>query len=193
MANKIYRISIQAAPRLRLATGASIFFTTTLTAEEGSTFRAMKYNPGVIVECTEPNGRKTYSFHDQFVRTPQVDSLEELMNELETHLLVPGETFEIKYTDHWGDEVTIPIEVICGEVFKINGKWLRGIMALRGEINTITSGMYPTYWLRYQSGFTIKYPEAIISYMDFPQSGRAPSGDFADPTANISIELLDQL
>jgi hypothetical protein len=69
MANKIYHIAIQ-----------SIFFTTTLTAEEGSTFRAMKYNPGVIVECTEPNGRKTYSFHDQFVRTPQVDSLEELMN-----------------------------------------------------------------------------------------------------------------
>ena len=91
MANKIYHISIQ-----------SVFFTTTLTAEEGSTFRAMKYNPGVIVECTEPNGKKTYSFHDQFVRTLAEDSLEELIGLLESHLLIPGETFEVRYTDHWG-------------------------------------------------------------------------------------------
>lgn len=84
MANKIYHISIQ-----------SVFFTTTLTAEEGSTFRAMKYNPGVIVECTEPNGKKTYSFHDQFVRTPAEDSLEELIGLLESHLLIPGETLVV--------------------------------------------------------------------------------------------------
>lgn len=171
MANKIYHIAIQ-----------SVFFTTTLTAEEGSTFRAMKYNPGVIVECTEPSGRKTYSFHDQFVRTPQVDSLEELMNELETHLLVPGETFEVEYTDHWGDEVTVPIEVICGEVFGINGKWLRGILTLRREIDTITCGMYPVGYLRYDQRFDYNYPKCIDVVLDF-----------ADPTANISIELLDQL
>lgn len=76
----------------------SVFFTTTLTAEEGSTFRAMKYNPGVIVECTEPSGRKTYSFHDQFVNTPSEDSLEELIVLLEGHLLILGETFEVTYT-----------------------------------------------------------------------------------------------
>ena len=135
MANKIYHISIQ-----------SVFFTTTLTAEEGSTFRAMKYNPGVIVECTEPNGKKTYSFHDQFVRTPQVDSLEELMNELETHLLVPG------------------------------------VLTLRREIDTITSGMYPVGYLWYKSNFEPNYPRSIVCYLDF-----------ADLTANISVELLDQL
>jgi hypothetical protein len=171
MANKIYRISIQ-----------SVFFTTTLTAEEGSTFRAMKYNPGVIVECTEPNGRKTYSFHDQFVRTPQVDSLEELMNELETHLLVPGETFEVEYTDHWGDEVTVPIEVLSGEVFKINGKLLRGVLTLRREIDTITCGMYPIGYLRYKSNFEPNYPRSIVCYLDF-----------ADPGANIEIPLQGQL
>lgn len=171
MANKIYHIAIQ-----------SIFFTTTLTAEEGSTFRAMKYNPGVIVECTEPNGRKTYSFHDQFVRTPQVDSLEELMNELETHLLVPGETFEVTYTDHWGDEVTVPVEVLSGEVFKINGKLLRGIITLRREIDTITSGMYPVGYLRYKSNFEPNYPRGIVCYLDF-----------ADPGANIEIPLQEQL
>lgn len=171
MANKIYHISIQ-----------SVFFTTTLTAEEGSTFRAMKYNPGVIVECTEPNGRKTYSFHDQFVRTPAEDSLEELIALLESHLLVPRETFEIKYTDHWGDEVTVPIEVLSGEVFGVNGKWLRGIIALRGEINTITCGMYPVGYLRYKSNFEPNYPTSIVCYLDF-----------ADPTTNIDIELLDQL
>jgi len=142
----------------------------------------MKYNPGVIVECTEPNGKKTYSFHDQFVRTHQVDSLEELMNELETHLLVPGETFEVEYTDHWGDEVTVPIEVICGEVFGINGKWLRGILTLRREIDTITCGMYPVGYLRYDQRFDYNYPKCIDVVLDF-----------ADPTANISVELLDQL
>ena len=171
MANKIYHIAIQ-----------SVFFTTTLTAEEGSTFRAMKYNPGVIVECTEPNGRKTYSFHDQFVKTPSEDSLEELIELLEGHLLIPGETFEVTYTDHWGDEVTVPIEVICGEVFGINGKWLRGILTLRREIDTITCGMYPAEYLRYDQRFDYNYPKCIDVVLDF-----------ADPTANISVELLDQL
>lgn len=171
MANKIYHIAIQ-----------SVFFTTTLTAEEGSTFRAMKYNPGVIVECTEPSGRKTYSFHDQFAKTPSEDSLEELIRLLESHLLVPGETFEVGYTDHWGDEVTVPIEVLSGEVFGVNGKWLRGVLTLRREINTITSGMYPVGYLLYDQRFDYNYPKCIVCYLDF-----------ADPTANISIELLDQL
>lgn len=192
MANKIYHISIQAAPRLRLATGASIFFTTTLTAEEGSTFRAMKYNPGVIVECTEPSGRKTYSFHDQFAKTPSGDSLEELIGLLEGHLLIPGETFEVTYTDPWGDEVTVPVEVLSGEIFKINGKLLRGIITLRREINTITSGMYPVGYppsglatcgyLRYKSNFEPNYPRSIVCYLDF-----------ADPGANIEIPLQGQL
>lgn len=171
MANKIYHLSIQ-----------SVFFTTTLTAEEGSTFRAMKYNPGFIVECTEPNGKKTYSFHDQFVNTPAEDSLEELIGLLESHLLIPGETFEVTYTDFWGDEVTIPVEVSCGEVFKINGKWLRGIITLRREIDTITSGMYPIGYLRYDQRWEINYPQSIIMYPDF-----------ADLNANIEIPLQDQL
>lgn len=171
MANKIYHISIQ-----------SVFFTTTLTAEEGSTFRAMKYNPGVIVECTEPNGRKTYSFHDQFVRTPAEDSLEELIGLLESHLLIPGETFEVRYTDHWGDEVTVPVEVLSGEVFEINGKLLRGILTLRREIDTITSGMYPVGYLRYKLNFEPNYPRSIVCYLDF-----------ADLGANIEIPLQEQL
>lgn len=171
MANKIYHISIQ-----------SVFFATTLTAEEGSTFRAMKYNPGVIVECTEPNGKKTYSFHDQFVRTPQVDDLEELIGLLESHLLIPGETFEVRYTDHWGDEVTVPVEVLSGEVFEINGKLLRGILTLRREIDTITSGMYPVEYLRYKSNFEPNYPRSIVCYLDF-----------ADLGANIEIPLQEQL
>ena len=171
MANKIYHISIQ-----------SVFFTTTLTAEEGSTFRAMKYNPGVIVECTEPNGKKTYSFHDQFVRTPTEDSLEELIGLLESHLLIPGETFEVRYTDPWGDEVTVPIEVLSGEVFKINGKLLRGVLTLRREIDTITCGMYPVGYLRYKSNFEPNYPRSIVCYLDF-----------ADLGANIEIPLQGQL
>lgn len=72
MANKIYHISIQAAPRLRLTTGATVFFTTTLTS--------------------------------------------------------------------------------------------------KGE-----------------------YPRSIVCYLDFLQSGRAPSGDFADLGANIDIPLQEQL
>lgn len=171
MANKIYHISIQ-----------SFFFTTTLTAEEGSTFRAMKYNPGVIVECTEPNGKKTYSFHDQFVRTPAEDSLEELIGLLESHLLIPGETFEVRYTDHWGDEVTVPIEVLSGEVFEINGKLLRGVLTLRREIGTITSEVGHFSYLRYKSNFEPNYPKSIVCYLDF-----------ADLGANIEIPLQEQL
>ena len=144
------------------------------------------------MECTEPNGRKSYSFHDQFIRTPAGDSLEELLGLLESHLLIPGETFGVTYTDPWGDEVTVPVEVLSGEVFKINGKLLRGIITLRREIDTITSGMYPVGYppsglatcgyLRYKWNFEPNYPRSIVCYLDF-----------ADPTANIFIELLDKL
>jgi len=76
----------------------------------------------------------------------------------------------------------VPVEVLSGEVFKINGKLLRGIITLRREIDTITSGMYPVGYLRYKSNFEPNYPRGIVCYLDF-----------ADPGANIEIPLQEQL
>ena len=144
----------------------------------------LPYKEGLCVLEISYRDKKAYClYHSGLKRhTLWVDRLEELDKRYRDGEIDPLRGIVVYDTDMWGDEVTVPIEVICGEVFGINGKWLRGILTLRREIDTITCGMYPVGYLRYDQRFDYNYPKCIDVVLDF-----------ADPTANISVELLDQL